>query len=197
MTTTTTVPDRTDASVRDVPTPRAATPPTGVGVPAQGGPPAVESVPLPPSRAASRWPRRTRSRRAVRRRAVLDGIVVAVALGTVGVAGVAVALGSLLTAPEPPAPVAPASVSPNVSVPGRVLDAVDDGVWQIGVDVAPGTYTSAGPLPGTSCRHALRPARTGGNLTPTMVAPGPATVLLTTDDGWFATSGCATWRRVG
>ena len=130
---------------------------------------------------------------------VLDGLGVAVALAAVGITGTVAALGTLLVTatPPPPVPVAPASVSPNVSVPGRVLTAVDDGVWQVGVDVAPGTYASTGPTGGLACRHALRRSRTGGEVTASTGATGAAVVVLARGDGWFETRGCATWKRVG
>ena len=63
--------------------------------------------------------------------------------------------------PETTAPAAPSGgYVANVSVPGRVMTSFGDGTWQIGVDVEPGTYTATGTGT-TSCRHALRPSRTG------------------------------------
>jgi hypothetical protein len=84
----------------------------------------------------------------------------------------------------------------NVSVPGRVLTSFGDGTWQIGVDVEPGTYATAGAVD-PICRHALRRTRTGGDRAEAGADHGPATVVLSEADGWFETSGCATWRRTG
>jgi hypothetical protein len=84
----------------------------------------------------------------------------------------------------------------NVSVPGRVLTSFGDGTWQIGVDVEPGTYTTAGAVD-PICHHALRRTRTGGDRAEAGADHGPATVVLTEADGWFETSGCATWKRAG
>jgi hypothetical protein len=84
----------------------------------------------------------------------------------------------------------------NVSVPGRVLTSFGDGTWQIGVDVEPGTYATAGAVDPT-CHHALRRTRTGGDSIGAADGPGPATVVLREADGWFETSGCATWKRAG
>jgi hypothetical protein len=121
-----------------------------------------------------------------------------VALMTIGVVATAGAVFVLVTtavpAPRTP-PALPASVSPNVSVPGRVLTAFGDGVWQVGVDIEPGTYASTGSVAGATCQHALRTARSGGDVTTTTAPAGPMTVVLTADDNWFATSGCATWKR--
>ncbi len=82
----------------------------------------------------------------------------------------------------------------NVSVPGRVLTSFADGTWQIGVDVAPGVYTTAG---GPTCHHAVRRTRSGGDLVSRAGSPGRGTVVLVEADGWFETSGCPAWRRVG
>jgi len=121
-------------------------------------------------------------------------------MGTVGAVGAVFALSAttVITTAAVPAPaVSAASLSPNVSVPGRVLTAFGDGTWQVGVDIAPGTYMTAGAVDGTTCSHALRTARTGGKLSASSAGPGRAAVVLATVDGWFATSGCATWTRVG
>ena len=96
--------------------------------------------------------------------------------------------------PDTTAPAAPSGgYVANVSVPGRVMTSFGDGTWQIGVDVEPGTYT-AGRAADPACHHALRNSRTG-----TKVAEdwGSSTVVLTEADGWFQTSGCATWKRSG
>ena len=48
------------------------------------------------------------------------------------------------------------------SVPVRELTSFGDGTWQVGVDVLPGTYTSA---VGPDCRHAFGAAVTGSDTT--------------------------------
>ena len=92
-----------------------------------------------------------------------------------------------LSAPEPRV-----AFGGNVSVPGRVLTAFGDGTWQVGVDVVPGTYASAG---GPDCRHAVSAAVTGGDIVAGTVGPGAAAVVLADDNGFFETSGCGTWTR--
>jgi hypothetical protein len=47
-------------------------------------------------------------------------------------------------------------------VPGRELTSFADGTWQVGVDVLPGTYTSAG---GPDCPDAFGAAVTGSDTT--------------------------------
>ena len=137
--------------------------------------------------------------RPVRGRWSVPTTVVAAGLAVVTVALVGAVFALLATStaePTAPTPAAlPTSVSPNVSVPGRVLTAFGDGVWQVGVDIEPGTYASTGSAGGLTCHHALRATRTGGNVESTTVSAGPAAVVLTADDGWFETFGCATWVR--
>jgi hypothetical protein len=139
---------------------------------------------VPAQRPRRRWP------------AAVGGLAAGLAVGTAG----AVAIVGV-TADRSPA-IAPAAVatSPtftaNVSVPGRTLTAFRDGTWQIGVDIVPGTYTSAGSA-GPACFHALRTSMAGGGVVNSAVSTGPATVVLTEADGWFETSGCATWTRTG
>jgi hypothetical protein len=94
--------------------------------------------------------------------------------------------------PRPPEP--RVAFAGTVSVPGRELTSFGDGTWQVGVDVAAGTYTTTG---GPDCRHALRPALTGGDIVASAADPQPATVVLTEDSGWFETTGCTTWRQAG
>jgi hypothetical protein len=166
--------------------------PAVVARPVQG--PAVVARPtrVAPARAQPlrrRWP------------AAVGGLAAGLTMGTVGAVGAVFALSATTvvttTAAVPASAVSAASLSPNVSVPGRVLTAFGDGTWQVGVDVAPGTYMTAGAVDGTTCSHALRTTRTGGKLTASSTGPGRATVVLAAVDGWFATSGCATWTRVG
>lgn len=113
------------------------------------------------------------------------------AVATVG----AIAAVQAVTTPTAP-PAASGGFVANVSVPGRVLTSFGDGTWQIGVDVEPGTYRTAGAVDST-CDHALRRTRTGGSTTDEASGRGPAIVVLTEADGWFDTSGCATWKRTG
>jgi hypothetical protein len=165
---------------------------------APAGAPKPAQVPAGAARPTRVAPARTES---MRRRwpAALGGLAAGLTLGTVGAVGAVFALSAttVITTAVPASAVSAASLSPNVSVPGRVLTAFGDGTWQVGVDIAPGTYMTAGAVGGTTCSHALRPTRTGGKLTASSTGPNRATVVLAAIDGWFATSGCATWTRVG
>lgn len=158
MTTTLPPHDRVPAmSALDIPAQRQASP---VRIPAPAAP-----------RARRRWP------------VAVGGLAAGLAVGTAGAIGAVEATTTHAT----PVPVGSRVVVANVSVPGRVLTAFGDGTWQVGVDVAPGTYASAG---GADCHHA-RSTRSGAD------GGGPTTVVLTARDGWFTTAGCATWQRTG
>jgi hypothetical protein len=165
----------------EIPVQRSA--PPGASLPEPAVLPAPEQVrPAPTEPTRRRWP------------AAVGGLAAGLAVGIVGAAG-AVALMSM--APAAAAAPAPPPPSPaNVSVPGRTMTAFGDGTWQIGVDIAPGTYSTAGSAD-ADCYYALRTALTGGDTQSSTISPGPATVVLTESDGWFETFGCAAWNRVG
>jgi hypothetical protein len=177
---------------------RAPARPSTIRIPGQRT--AVDEAPprARPQRVAAREPVLPDPRKRSRRRwpAAVGGLAAGLAVGTVG----AVATIGAMSAPGPVAVRATAAQQPsftaNVSVPGRTLTAFGDGTWQVGVDVAAGTYTSAGAA-GPACYYALRAAMAGGDVVNSTVSTGPATVVLTEADGWFETSGCATWTRTG
>ena len=127
--------------------------------------------------------------------------VLAVVAGmAAGAAGTLVAAAIVSAPAVVPAPQAAPGQTPEprvafagtVSVPGRELASFGDGTWQVGVDVLPGAYTSAG---GPDCRHAFSAAVTGSDIVQSAVTEGPATVLLADGGGFFETSGCGTWTR--
>ncbi len=141
--------------------------------PVDGGIPAQRPAPASPARVAP-----ARMAPPPRRRpGVLGGLAAGLALGTIGAAGMVLALSAAVATPPGPAPAAPAvppgNTSPGVSVPGRVSTTVREGVWQVGVDIAPGTYATAGRVTGSACHHARRTARTGGGSRAARPRPGP------------------------
>ena len=127
--------------------------------------------------------------------------VLAVVAGmAAGAAGTLVAAAIVSAPAVVPAPQAAPGQTPEprvafagtVSVPGRELASFGDGAWQVGVDVLPGMYTSAG---GPDCRHAFGAAVTGSDIVKSAVTERPAAVVLADDSGFFETSGCGTWTR--
>ncbi len=110
------------------------------GIPVRRTAPPVRVLPAAPARRERRW-------------SVAVGAVAAgLAVGAAGAAGA-------VTARTAPPPAASGGFVADVSVPGRILTAFADGTWQVGVDVAPGTYRTGG---GPGCHHAVRrPERWG------------------------------------
>lgn len=155
-------------------------------IPVQRQGPRAPVVPAP--RAAA--PALPRAHRPIATYVVAAGLVI----------GAVDAFGAVRTETTPSTPTTPPAASDgfvaNVSVPGRALTSFGDGTWQVGVDVEAGTYRTTGAVDAT-CRHALQPARTDGTTTGGTAGRGPATIVLTEADGWFDTSGCATWKRAG
>jgi hypothetical protein len=155
--------------------------------PAQVAPAALPTAPaVPPTAPAVPHARQPRP---------VATYVIAVGLA-VGMAGALGAVQAATPDATPPGAAPGGGYVANVSVPGRVLTSFGDGTWQIGVDVEPGTYTTAGAVDPT-CRHALHRTRAGADRVEAGAEQGPATVVLTEADGWFETSGCATWKRAG
>src|SRR5689334_3438313 len=201
--------DRPAAATSEVPTqrvtspvvPRPATATPAPPAPTRVGPALPDRGPAVAARPVRVAPARMTSLRSERRRwpAAVGGLAAGLTLGTVGAVGAVFALSAIPTASTTPALAAPAvsetGLSPNVSVPGRVLTAFGDGTWQVGVDIAAGSYRTTGPVGDATCRHALRTARAGGAVTAAEASPGRDAVVLTEADGWFTTAGCATWRR--
>ncbi|MGF7124417.1 hypothetical protein [Rhodococcus sp. BE178] len=75
-----------------------------------------------------------------------------------------------------------------------------DGVYKVGFDVQPGTYTTAGAWPGSllPCSWTrIEALPTGGiNAIERGVSYGPVTVTIAPDDDGFETAGCRGWNPV-
>ncbi len=162
----------TEAPAAAIPAQRGV-PPTEIGMP--------EPAAVPRQRSVAVW-----------------SVVAGMAAGAIGTLTAAAIVSAPAVVPVPQAvareiPEPRVAFAGTVSVPGRELTSFGDGTWQVGIDVAPGTYTTTG---GPDCRYALRPAATGADIVGNTVSPNPSTVVLSNDSGYFATSGCTTWRRL-
>jgi hypothetical protein len=144
-------------------------------IPTQRTAPPAGVLPAAPVRRGRRWP------------SAVSGFAAGLTVG-------AAVVGAVPAEASPAAPVE--EYTANVSVPGRVLTAFGDGTWQVGVDIAPGTYTTTGSLEPV-CRYAFTTAARGGEIVESTFVRGPATVVLAESDGYVATSGCTTWNRIG
>jgi regulator of replication initiation timing len=70
---------------------------------------------------------------------------------------------------------------------------IEDGIWQVGTDVRPGTYRAPG---GANCYWArLRSANTSNIIVNGFGGKNQA-VELTAEGEWFETDGCGTWTRL-
>jgi hypothetical protein len=152
---------------------------TPAGIPAQRGAPPLEALDPEPTVLHRQRP------------AAVLGVVAGMAAGAAGTLAAAAIVSAPAVVPAP-ADDAPRVVpEPRVAFAdtGRELTSFGDGTWWVGVDVLPGTYTSAG---GPDCRHAFRAAVTGDDI---VAGTGSATVVLADGSGFFDTSGCGTWTR--
>jgi hypothetical protein len=128
---------------------------------------------------------------------------------TVTAASAAPARTVTVTAPAPPpetitvtAPAAPpVQAEPPAAAPSGPLTTFGDGVWEVGVDVAAGKYKTAGPASGGigMCYHARLKTNDGslGDIIANNVSQGPVTVTIKPGDGYFETTGCQDWVKVG
>ncbi|MEV7614007.1 hypothetical protein [Streptomyces sp. NPDC089799] len=87
-----------------------------------------------------------------------------------------------------------AAGSPKSAIKG------DGGMFKVGVDIAPGTYKSAGPAEGSAgcywerakdAAHGLDSIAANDNPT------GPAVVTVSAKDAYFKTTGCGDWKKSG
>ena len=68
------------------------------------------------------------------------------------------------------------------------------GTYQVGRGVAPGTYTSAAPGAGRTCRWAI--SDTNGDTLRSGRSTAATVVTIHATDGFFETNGCSNWRRL-
>lgn len=67
-----------------------------------------------------------------------------------------------------------------------------DGVWQVGTDIAPGTYRAPA---GSNCYWAILESPGSDNIRNNGGFSANQTVTLT--DAWFETTGCGEWTKIG
>jgi hypothetical protein len=88
-----------------------------------------------------------------------------------------------------------ATSPPTTASSGPATSFRGEGVYRVGVDIAPGTYRTAGPASGRSCYWERQSAFGGGFdaiiANESLRGPGVVTILPT--DKGFKTSGCQRW----
>ena len=133
------------------------------------------------------------------------GVPTAARLAVAGllVAGWAASAGAAGADPEPspsPSPSPSASPAPAASpepsaspapAPKTTID--KDGTYAVGTDVAPGIYSSAGPVGNGAC-YWKRSGNPDGNLIDNSMSKKPQVVQIDPTDKSFKTSGCQPWQ---
>jgi hypothetical protein len=115
------------------------------------------------------------------------------------VAGWAASAGVAGADPEPtppPGPTASPGPSPSPaaspgSAPKTTID--HDGTFAVGSDIAPGIYSSAGPV-GTGTCYWKRLGNPDGNLIDNALSKKPQVVQIDPGDKSFKTTGCQPWQ---
>ena len=90
--------------------------------------------------------------------------------------------------------VASPSASASTSVPGSGGSKIDDGTWQVGTDIQPGTYRAPG---GGTCYWEIRTKPDNGNgstdgIKDNGLSDSNPVVTLASGE-WFKTRSCGTW----
>jgi len=97
-------------------------------------------------------------------------------------------------APAPaPAPVASAPAPAPSPAPAGKTTIDKDGTYAVGADIAPGIYSSAGPIGDGTC-YWKRTGNPDGNLIDNAISKKPQVVQIDPTDKSFKTSGCQPWQ---
>lgn len=93
--------------------------------------------------------------------------------------------------PAPEATPAPEG-SPESEAPAVPQTSIDaDGTYKVGVDIVPGTYSTAGPITDGVCYWKRTSA---GELVDNALTKKPQVVQIKADDTTFTTNDCQTWQ---
>lgn len=96
--------------------------------------------------------------------------------------------------PPGPAPAPTSAPAPGPPpVPATTMD--HDGLFIVGTDIEPGTYTSAGPVEDGTCYWKRMADLHGGDIIDNAFTKKPQAVLIEATDKAFKTSGCQAWQK--
>jgi len=109
----------------------------------------------------------------------------AIVAATVVLAGCGASAG--IASADPPAP-PPAPVP----VPATTID--HDGTYSVGTDIAPGTYSSAGPVGSGTCYWKRLSSLDGSDIIDNAMSSKPQLVQINASDTAFKTDGCQPWQ---
>ncbi|MFF4158450.1 hypothetical protein [Streptomyces sp. NPDC001678] len=76
-------------------------------------------------------------------------------------------------------------------------EARGNGMYRVGLDIAPGTYTSQGNKEGCYWERDKDALHSGDSVIANENVTGNGIVTLTTEDAYFKTSGCTDWKKTG
>ncbi|MCV7317491.1 hypothetical protein H7J77_18335 [Mycolicibacillus parakoreensis] len=113
---------------------------------------------------------------------------------TAGAALCAAALTGATTALADPEPAPEPAPTPGAEAPDTqaATSIEEDGTYQVGEQILPGTYTSAGPAEDATCYW--RRSR-DGEIVDNAMTKKPQVVQIEPTDSEFRTSGCQPWQR--
>jgi hypothetical protein len=86
-----------------------------------------------------------------------------------------------------------AGADPDPPPPGPKTTIDHDGTYAVGSDIAPGVYSSAGPVGAGTC-YWKRLGNPDGNLIDNALSKKPQVVQIDPTDKSFKTSGCQPWQ---
>jgi hypothetical protein len=96
-------------------------------------------------------------------------------------------------APAPTPPPGPAPAPPPGPGPKTTID--HNGTFAVGTDIAPGTYTSAGPVGNGTCYWKRLAGDDGKQLVDNAMSKKPQVVRIDPTDKAFKTDGCQPWQK--
>jgi hypothetical protein len=94
-------------------------------------------------------------------------------------------------APSPAASSAPSPAAAPGAGPKTTID--KDGIYNVGADIAPGIYSSGGPVANGTC-YWKRTGNPDGNIIDNSMSKKPQVVQIDPTDKAFKTSGCQPWQ---
>jgi hypothetical protein len=111
------------------------------------------------------------------------------------IGGCAVSAGVAYADPEPtPSPAPSPAESPEPSPAAGPKTTIDhDGIYTVGTDIAPGTYSTAGPRADGTC-YWKRLGNPDGALIDNSLSKKPQVVQIEATDKAFKTDGCQPWQ---
>lgn len=117
------------------------------------------------------------------------------AAATLAFAGCCLSAGTAIADPTaplpgpPPGPTAPAAAAAPAA-PATTMD--HDGVYAVGTDIVPGTYSSPGPVGSAACYW--KRVSSSGEIIDNALSLKAQTVQIDPGDASFKTSGCQPWQ---